>query len=291
MRFAFIAAEKAQYPVRVLCSVLAVSRSGFYAWQRRAEPKRRAADRQLGVEVVAIHKRSRKTYGSPRIHRDLREQGVRVSRKRVERILREQGIQVRRRRRYRKTTDSAHSLPVAPNRLERQFVVTRRNRVWVGDITYVETAQGWLYLAVLLDLFSRRVVGWAVSPSLDRGLALDALARALRSRSPAAGLIHHSDRGCQYASHDYRQQLAAHRIEPSMSRRGDCWDNAVAESFFATLKVELVTSSTFATFTQAERAIADYIDNFYNHQRRHSTLDYLCPVEFELRAQRAPMAA
>ena len=291
MRFAFIAAEKAQYPVRVLCSVLAVSRSGFYAWQRRAEPKRRAADRQLGVEVVAIHKQSRKTYGSPRIHQDLQKRGVRVGRKRIERVLREQGLEGRRPRRYRRTTDSGHSLPVVPNRLERKFEVACPNRVWVGDITYLQTAEGSLYLAVLLDLFSRRVVGWALSPSLERGLALEALARALSSRRPPAGLIHHSDRGSQYASLDYREQLAAHRIEASMSRKGNCWDNAVAESFFATLKVELVTSSTFTTFTQAERAIADYIDNFYNRQRRHSTLDYLCPVEFELRAQRALMAA
>jgi transposase InsO family protein len=197
--------------------------------------------------------------------------------------MRQQGLQGCRKQRFRITTDSRHSLPVAPNVLGRRFSEDRANAAWVGDITYVWTAEGWLYLAVLLDLFSRRVVGWAIRETLETSLVSDALERALRSRRPPPGLVHHSDRGCQYASHGYRERLKAAGAQSSMSRVGDCWDNAVAESFFATLKGELVDRMHFPTRAAAYDAISDYIENFYNRQRRHSSLDYVSPVEYELR--------
>lgn len=291
MKFVFIHAEKALYPVRMLCSVLEVSRSGYYAWVDRPAPARRVADAQLAVEIVAVHKRSRATYGSPRVHRELRAGGRRVGRKRVERLMRDKGIQARRKRRFRKTTDSNHTLPVAPNLLQRSFTVTAANAVWVTDVTCVWTDEGWLFLAVMLDLFARRVVGWASSDSNDTDLALAALNGALRSRKPRPGLIHHSDRGSPYASADYRRTLEAQGIVASMSRKGDCWDNAVAESFFATLKTELTEERRYATREAATAQIAEYITTFYNRRRRHSYLGYVSPIEFELTAGVAQQAA
>ena len=284
MKYAFIAAEKA-WPVEVQCGVLGVSRSGYYAWKGRPAPKRARADAKLRLEIAASHKRSRGTYGSRRILADLRAQGIRPSKKRVERLMREGGIAAKRKRRFRRTTDSNHTQPTAPNVLERDFAAAEPNTVWVTDVTYVWTLEGWLYLAAILDLCSRRVVGWAVSPTNDRHLALDALGRALHARRPPKGLVHHSDRGSPYASSDYRAALSEAESVASMSRKGDCWDNAVAESFFATLKGELLDHETYATRASASKAIADFIDNFYNCQRRHSTLDYVSPVEFELRLQ------
>jgi putative transposase len=284
VRFAFILAEKAFYPITVLCSVLGVSRSGFHAWQRRPRTQRLRADAQLGAQVVAIHTRSRGTYGSPRVHAELRAQGVRVGKKRVERLMQENGIQARRKRRFRKTTDSKHDSPIAPNIVAREFEVDAPNRVWVTDVTAIWTLQGWLYLAAVLDLYSRRVVAWAVSANNDTVLALQALRTALRARRPGAGLVHHSDRGSPYASGEYRAALARHDLVASMSRKGDCWDNAVAESFFATIKAELVDHQLYATHEAAMRSIGDYIDGFYNIERRHSFLEYLNPIEFELRS-------
>jgi len=291
VKFDFIQAEKASYPVTVLCELLGVSRSGFYAWQDRAPSARAQEDARLAAEIAAVHGASRKTYGSPRVHAQLAHNGVHVSRKRVARLMREKGLAARRRRRFRKTTDSTHDLPVAPNVLQREFTSSETNEAWVGDITYVWTEEGWLYLAVLLDLFSRRVVGWATSSSLDRGVALAALEAAIRSRTPAAGLVHHTDRGCQYASHDYRKRLADALVERSMSRKGDCWDNAVAESFFATIKGECLDHERFPTRHAATAVIAEYIDVFYNHQRLHSTLGYVSPVEYALKKAVAAMAA
>ena len=232
MRFRFIDAEKAHYPIRLLCRCLAVSRSGYYAWRRRAPSARVQQDARLRVEIAASHSASRRTYGSPRILRDLREEGHRISRKRVARLMRELGLEGRRKRRFRATTDSQHRFPVAPNVLMRDFDVDAPNTAWVTDITYLATLEGWLYLAVILDLFSRRVVGYAMSEQIDRALVLEALGKALVRRPGARDLIHHSDRGSQYASHDYRDALDQAGITCSMSRRGDCWDNAVAESFF-----------------------------------------------------------
>lgn len=285
MRFSFISAEKAHYSVESLCCALGVSRSGYYAWLGRKEPRRRARDRHLGLEVEAIYCGTHQAYGSPRIHRELQARGVLVGKKRVERLLRERGLSARRPKRFRRTTDSNHSQPIAPNLVARNFRAEAPNQVWVGDITYLWTAQGWLYLAVLLDLFSRRIVGWSVSPSLELSVALAPLDQAIEARRPAPGLIVHHDRGVQYAGGAYRERLQRRGFRASMSRKGDCWDNAPAESFFATLKKELAHKARWETMAQAHDQVADYIENFYNRRRRHSTLGYLSPVEFELRAQ------
>ena len=283
MRFRFVEAEKVSYPIRLLCRCLAVSRSGYYAWRKRPVSARAGQDAQLGVEIAAFHAESRRTYGSPRVLRDLREKGRRVSRKRVARLMRERGLVGRRKRRFRATTDSRHPFPVAPNMLMREFRVEAPNTAWVTDISYVATQEGWLYLAVILDLFSRRVVGFAMSDRITRALVLEALQRALAQRPGARDLIHHSDRGSQYASHDYRRSLDRAGITCSMSRRGDCWDNAVAESFFGTLKVELLYELSLPTRALAECVIAEYIQDFYNVRRRHSSLDYQSPLAFELK--------
>ena len=291
MKFAFILVEKAFYPITVLCDVLGVSRSGFHAWRNRRQSPRARADAHLAVQVAAVHKRSRKAYGSPRVHAELRARGVRVGKKRVARLMREKGLQARRKRRFRKTTDSKHSHPIAPNLVARQFVVAAPNRVWVTDVTAIWTLEGWLYLAVMLDLYSRRVVAWATSANNDACLALDALRAGLRARRPAAGLVHHSDRGSPYASADYRAVLRYYGVVASMSRKGDCWDNAVAESFFATIRAELVDHELYPTRPAAIAAIGDYIENFYNVERRHSSLGYLNPIEYELRSNSAQRAA
>jgi putative transposase len=283
VKFAFVAAEKATYPVRVLCRTLEVSRAGFYAWRTRPPAPRTQQDQRLGVEIQAIHAETRQRYGSPRVHAELRERGHRVGRKRVARLMRQRGLCARRRRRFRITTDSNHPLAVAPNVLARQFAVAAPDTAWVTDITYLWTQEGWLYLAVILDLFSRAIVGWALSAQMTRQLPLQALTMALGRRHPPQGLLHHSDRGSQYASADYRRALRVHGIVCSMSRRGNCWDNAAAESFFATLKVELAHDAAWATRGQARGEVFEYIEQFYNGQRRHSALGYLSPVTFERR--------
>lgn len=283
MRYPLIDAEKATYPVTVLCSTLDVSRSGYYAWRGQPVSARQISDEVISNRIVEIHSKSRRTYGSPRIYAELRSEGVTISRKRVARLMRSKGIVVRRKRRFvPKTTDSNHALPVAPNILDRSFNQTAPDQAWVGDITYIRTSEGWLYLATLLDLYSRRVVGWAMSDTIDRHLVLDALKMAVVNRRPGPGLIHHTDRGSQYASGDYRKALEKHGMTVSMSRKGNCWDNAVAESFFSTLKTEL--SGAFETRAEARRGIFEYIEVFYNRQRRHSSIGYLSPVEFEERA-------
>jgi len=282
VRFAFIDGEKAYYPVRMLCRLLAVSRAGFYAWKQRRPSAREREEVQLGVEVAAIHAEFRGRYGSPRIHDELRDRGRRVGRKRVARVMRERGLRARGGRRRRpRTTDSRHRLPVAPNLLARSFRTDEPNVAWVGDITYLPTAEGWLYLAVLLDLFSRRVVGYALSERIDTALVLGALRRALATRRPTGALLHHTDRGSQYASQAYRAELEAHGLVASMSRRGDCYDNAVAESFFSTLEMELVAESEWATQAQAAAAVREYIDGFYNPVRRHTTIGSMSPIAFE----------
>lgn len=292
MRFAFIAVEKACFPVRLLCRVLEVSRAGFYAWQGRAPSPHAQADERLGLEIAAIHAESRQRYGSPRVHVELGARGHRASRKRVARLMRQRGLAGRRRRRFRATTDSGHTFPVAPNVLDRQFAQPAPDVAWVTDITYIPTGEGWLYLAVILDLCSRLVVGWAVSERITRELTLTALDMALIRRRPLHGLVHHSDRGSQYASGDYQAVLAGGAgIVCSMSRRGNCWDNAVAESFFATLKVELVHDASWVTRQVARAELFEYIEVFYNGQRRHSSLGYLSPRAFERqRAQQRSVA-
>jgi transposase InsO family protein len=283
VKFAFIAAEKARAPVAVLCRILEVSRSGFYAWEERGPSSRSADDRRLAVLIAAIHKASGGTYGSPRVHDELTDNGVFVSRKRVARLMSELGLESVRKRRFKATTDSKHNLPVAENLLERKFEVDAPDIAWVTDITYVWTVEGWLYLAAILDLFSRRVVGFAMSERIDRALVLEALRAAVGRRVPNPGLLHHSDRGSQYASGDYQDALDNLGVVCSMSRKGNCWDNAVAESFFATLKTECVYPRRFATKREAREAIFDFIEGFYNPRRRHSTLGYLSPMEFEMK--------
>jgi putative transposase len=283
VRFAFISAEKARAPVSILCRVLGVTRSGFYAWLSRGPSAREIDDERLSLEIVAIHKASRETYGSPRIHAELRAKGLDASRKRVARIMSELGLKGRRKRPFRATTDSKHNLPVANNVLDRKFEVDAPDVAWVTDITYVWTAEGWLYLAAILDLFSRRVVGIAMSERIDRELVLEALRVAIGRRVPNAGLLHHSDRGSQYASIDYQQALDQLGVVCSMSRKGNCWDNAVAESFFATLKTECVYTRRFATKAEAREAIFEFVEVFYNRSRRHSTIGYMTPTEFEMK--------
>jgi transposase InsO family protein len=291
VKFAFILAEKAVYSITMLCRVLGVSCSGFHAWRGRAQSPRVRSDAQLAAQVAAVHKRSRKAYGSPRVHAELRAKGVRVGKKRVARLMRENGLAARRKRRFRKTTDSKHSHPIAPNVLARKFKAPAPNHVWVTDVTAIWTLEGWLFLAAMLDLYSRRVVAWAVSANNDTPLALAALQAGLHARRPAAGLVHHSDRGSPYASADYRAALTRNGVVASMSRKGDCWDNAVAESFFATLRAELVDHELYATHLAATASIGDYVDNFYNVERRHSFLGYLNPIEFELRSRSVQQVA
>ena len=283
MRFAFIQSHAQRWPITTMCRVLEVSRAGYYAWRARPLCEHGKTDQVLTAQIRAIQHRVKRRYGSPRVRRELKALGVSVGKHRVARLMREAGVSATVRRRSRGTTDSTHHEPVAPNLVARQFSVAAHaqvNQTWVADITYIPTHQGWLYLAVLLDLASRRVVGWALRPRLEQALALSALRMALLHRG-ARGVVHHSDRGAQYASRAYQQLLRAHGCSPSMSRVGDCWDNAVAESFFATLTKELLAHGPFVTQAQASREVFEFIEIWYNRQRRHSTLDYCTPVEYE----------
>jgi putative transposase len=273
-----------EFPLTVMCRVLEVSRSGYYAWLGRSESGRERANRGLLVKIRAAHRRSRKTYGSPRVWRELRASGESCGRNRVARLMRAHGIVGVRRPKFRTTTDSRHALPVAANLLERRFRVSEANRVWVSDLTCVWTWEGWLYIASVLDLYSRRVVGCAMGANPDRHLVVGALETAIARRRPQPGLVFHSDRGSQYAASDVQELLRKHQMIASMSRKGDCWDNAPAESFFATLKSELVYRRRYRTRAEAKRDLFEYIERFYNTQRLHSALEYLSPAEFEARA-------
>lgn len=281
MRFELIAAEKASFPVRMMCEALEVSRSGYYAWLSRGPSKRSQKEAELKVSIQKVHERARGTYGSPRVTQELRSQGHKVGRHRVARLMREEALQgLPRRRAFRiATTRTDPSLAVAPNTLDRAFSVPGVDQVWVSDLTYLDTQEGWLYLAAILDLGCRQIVGWSLGDDLATALPLRALHMALGRRSPAK--LHHSDRGCQYASAAYRTELARHGIECSMSRRGNCWDNAPMESFFSTLKRELAHRSAWQTRAHARQDVYDYIEVFYNRQRRHSALSYLAPAAYE----------
>lgn len=281
MKFDFIRRHADQYPVLVMCRVLGVSRSGYYAWRRRPESRRGREDRQLKVRIRTIFHESRRTYGSPRIHRELRRRGIRCGRKRIARLMREESLRAKSRRKFKATTDSNHRHPVAPNRLQRRFEVPSLDTVWLSDITYISTDEGWLYLAVVMDLASRRIVGWSMKDRITSELTLAALDMAVQQRRPRSGLMHHSDRGSQYACDDYRRALEARGIQMSMSRRGNCYDNAPMESFFSSLKVELIRDRRFATRGEAQAAIFRYIEVRYNRQRLHSSLDYCSPAEYE----------
>lgn len=277
--------HRQEFRVLVMGRVLGLSPSGYYVWLKRPESERFRRNRSLVSQIRRIHQRSRRTYGSPRVTAELREQGVRCSRHRVARLMRLHGIRAKTVRKFRATTDSKHHLPVTPNRLNREFAVSRPNVAWVSDITYIWTVEGWLYLAGVMDLYSRRLVGWAMSPRVDGELTRTALRQALGQRRPPAGLLHHSDRGRQYAAGDYQDLLREYGLVGSMSRKGDCWDNAPMESFFGTLKQELVYPERFATREEAKAKIFEYIELFYNRQRRHSSLGSQSPAEFERRTQ------
>lgn len=281
MRYAFIKQHQDSWAVSLMASVLAVSVSGFYAWLRRGKSKRAEEDERLTEKITMFHRRSRSTYGSPRIHRDLKAAGHKVGRKRVARLMRSADIRGRTKRRFKTTTISRHARPRAANLVEQNFDVATPNTLWASDITYVPTAEGWLYLAVTLDLFSRKVVGWAFSDRLTDDLTLSALKMATRQRPDPATLMHHSDGGSQYASHAFRAELRANRITQSMSGKGNCYDNAVVESFFATLKTEEVEGAHYETRQQAKTSIFSYLEGFYNAKRRHSSLGFLSPDDFE----------
>ena len=273
-----------------MCRVLDVAPAGYYAWCTRRSPCARAiADERIMLNIQLSYRASDGTYGAPRVLRDLHDEGIHVGKKRVARLMRRDGLVGRPPRHFVRTTDSNHPYAIAPNRLGRQFDVTgiTLNQVWVSDITYVPTRAGWLYLAVVLDLASRRVVGWSMRPTLEAELTLTALRMALAARRPPPGLLHHSDRGVQYACTEYRALLSAHAIDVSMSRVGDCWDNAVAESFFATLEAELIQRRDWHSHAEARQAIFRYIETWYNRKRRHSTLNYVSPVQYEHQLQQA----
>ena len=290
MRYACIARHAGEHDVRLMCAVLDVSPSGYYASRTRSPCARAIADERLLLNVRLAYEKSDGSYGAPRIQHELKDAGLSVGTKRVARLMRQDGLQARAPRRWRPaTTDSAHAHPIAPNLLDRQFDVhgVALNQVWVSDITYVPTRAGWVYLATVLDLASRRVVGWAMRDTLDAELAVSALHMAIGARRPARGLIHHSDRGSQYACGAYQAILAAHGLRPSMSRKGNCWDNAVAESFFATLELELIAKARWETRDEARRAIFRYIETWYNRQRRHSTLGYISPAVYEEQLHKA----
>ena len=281
MRFRLIDQAKAQFPVQRLCKVLGVSASGYFAWRSRDASTRQKEDMVLLAHIRSAFAQSNGTYGSPRMTRELQDEGFAIGRRRTARLMRENNLKARQKRRFKRTTDSHHAWPVAPNIIDQDFAATGPDQKWGADISYVWTREGWLYLAVVIDLFARRVVGWAVSDRLHRRLALEALDRALVMRCPTEGLIHHSDRGSQYCSIDYQARLHRHGIRISMSGKGNCYDNAMVETFFKTLKSELVWQTTFYSRAEAEQAIARYIDGFYNPLRRHSALNYLSPVQFE----------
>jgi transposase InsO family protein len=281
VKYAVIAAHVRLFSVVLMCRVLGIAPSGYYAWLQRSPSKKATQDSVLLTHVRASFRASRRRYGSPRVHADLRAAGHRVARKRVARLMRQDGLRARLRRRFVRTTQSRHKLPIAPNVVARAFEVSAPNQVWVSDLTYLRTQTGFVYMAVVLDLFARRVVGWTVSENLDAGIAVEALRRALALRPAPVGMIHHSDRGIHYACADYRALLQRHAITPSMSRKGNCWDNAVAESFFSSFCFEVELDANWRDVHDVDRAASEYIDGFYNPQRRHSHNQYLSPVDFE----------
>jgi len=285
MKYSFIELHRSSSRVVKMCHALKVSRSGYYRWRLGHESKRSQQNRVLLSRIRIVHQRSRRKYGSPRVTDDLRESGFSCSQNRVAKLMREHNIRAKRGRKYKVTTKSKHNHPVAPNLLNRQFEVSTANAVWVSDITYIWTSEGWLYLAGVVDLYSRMVVGWSLSNRINEELTLAALKHALARRRPSKGLLHHSDQGSQYAAGGYQKLLKDHGMICSMSRKGDCWDNAVMESFFATLKSELIYQESFATKDEARLKIFDYIEVYYNRKRRHSSLGSKSPAEFELTAK------
>jgi len=288
VKYAWIEQERATYPLAILCDVLTVSVNGYRAWRRGGTPSRkRLTDTQMLALIRAIHTQLKGAYGSPRMLREIHARGFPASKERVERLMRENGIRARHKRRWRATTNSRHALPIAPNRLERNFTPAAPNRVWTADMTYIWTDEGWLYLAIVLDLFNREVVGWSIRPRMTADIVTEALTMAWFRRKPGPGLIHHSDRGSQYASQAFQGKLEDYGMVCSMSRKANCWDNAPSESFFNSLKNERVHGQRYATHEQAKDDLFDYIEIFYNRSRRHSTLGYVSPAQY-LRDWKAP---
>lgn len=291
MRYGRIEDWRQQYPVALMCRVFEVSESGYYVWRDRPLSPRARENARLEIEIRAAHQRTRETCGPERLQRDLADHGIRVGVDRIKRLRKKLGLRCKQKRKFKVTTDSRHTLPVAPNLLERDFSVSAPNRVWVSDITYVPTDEGWLYLAGLKDLFNGELVGYAMSKRMTKHLVMQALFRASGTKRPAAGLIHHSDRGSQYCAQEYRGLLAQFGMTASMSRKGDCWDNAPMESFWGTLKNELVHHRRFHTRAQAVQEITEYIEIFYNRQRKQARLDYLSPAAFTQRYYEQQIAA
>lgn len=281
MKYAFIEAHSSEFSIRLMCRALGVSRSGYYDWRGRKPSRRARENAEIGAAMKRIHQRSRETYGGRRLWRSLLNEGYACGRHRIERLRRENGMESRRRKRFKRAYEAKNTLPAAPNRLAQRFTASAPNQVWVGDITFIPTRAGWLYLAVIIDLYSRKVVGWSMSPRATMELVSNALEMAAQRRRPAPGLIHHTDQGSQYTSYAYQQAVADIGALSSMSRRGNCYDNAVAESFFSTLKAELIYHRDYRTHAEARGEIFEFIEVFYNRQRIHQSLNYRTPDEYE----------
>lgn len=287
MKYWFMDQHCSTHGVQKMCRVIGASRSGYYRWRKQPQSKRQKENEEILMEIKELHKKSYRAYGSPRITKDLKATGIKCGENRVARIMKVHGIVGKAAKKFKATTDSKHNLPIAENLLKQNFVTEKPNTVWVSDITYIWILEGWLYLAVILDLYSRQVVGWAMSNRMTSGLVIKALYQAIGRRNPGIGCVFHSDRGVQYASADFRDVLKVYGFIQSMSRKGNCYDNAVAESFFHTLKTEHVYDYRYETRAEATQSIFEYIEMFYNRQRRHSTLGYRSPVSFELEAMAA----
>lgn len=283
MIYGFIADHRHEFRVSKMCSTLGVSKGGFYEWMGRTESPQKQRKEEMKDKIRQIHKQSKARYGSPKITAILRQDGIRISERTVTRYMKEMGIRSNTAKKYKATTNSKHNLPVYPNLLDQDFKVSGRGEVWVSDITYIPTKEGWLYLATVMDLFSRRIIGWAMSGRMTKALVIRALKRAFQTQAPTQGLIHHSDRGGQYAALDYQALLQANGITTSMSRKGNCYDNACIESFHSIIKKELIHHENYANRAVASRSILEYIVSFYNYERIHSYIDYLSPIEFEKR--------
>jgi len=281
MKYIFIKDNRSEFRLKKMCQVFAVSKSGYYAWRKRTKSKRKRANELLLAKIDDIFHGHHQRYGSRRVWFELRLRGIICSKNRVARLMRQADLKSRRTRKFRTTTNSKHQLPIAPNLINKNFVVKQPDRIWVSDITYLWTWEGWMYLAVIIDLYSRQVVGWAMSTRINKELVLSAIIQAVGRRKPNPGLIFHSDRGSQYASYEVRELLKKHQMIQSMSNKGDCYDNAVSESFFATLKLELVYPDFFNTRWEARSKVFEYIEIFYNRQRFHSFLNYMTPSQFE----------
>lgn len=281
MRYGFIRGHRSEFKVEKMCQVMGVSRGAYYDWKVRPTSKRAKESEIMLVKIKVEYDLGRKVYGSPRVHANLKKKGIKCGENRVARLMKINGICAKTKKKFKATTDSEHNLPVAENLLGQNFKVDAPNKVWVSDITYIPTGEGWLYLAVVIDLFNRQVVGWAMNERMKKELAMEAFAQAILQRGPGPGLIHHTDRGSQYASEAFQGMVAHHRARSSMSGKGNCYDNACAETFFKTLKTELVYFNKYQTRSEAKESIFEYIEVFYNRERKHSTLGYRSPVEFE----------